>query len=308
MRKFIFFMLFYIILITLISCNAPDTDIVSSSKEAADEKNIVFSSADTYVEYFVIRGDYTDATDVDSAVKLRKKLETYLNMKIGITTDWEKNPVYEYEFIVGNTLREKTENVKIDRKELGETGFVVKAVNNKIYMAGGASRGTAMAVDYFIDNFMNSDGIIEVPKDFYYVQYHQYDIPQFYIGNTLIDNTYVIQCMNQNDNRSAEYIQSMIYYKTGVWLDIIIGGELNGRKPAVILSNQKPGVNGVYKVSVENSALIFSSSASDGIRSCVDSFIITYINDVYGAYKFDDDFIYIDLGDYIIVNMPETRG
>lgn len=272
-----------------------------------DENNIIISADIPDREYYVIRSDYAPRDETNSAVKLRKALEEFTESTIGITTDWEKNPVYEYELIVGKTLRETDENVNINRIELGETGFVIRAVNNKVYISGGDIKGTDMAVDYFISTFItdNNTGKVIIPKDYDYKQYHQYDIPEFYIGGTLIDNSYVIQCMDVTNKSLAEALQSNVYYKTGLWLEIITGTELGNRKPAFVLSNIEPKVKGIYQITVEDSSLVFASSASRGFDTCIWSFISIYIQDVYGAYSFENDFTYVDLGDYIIITMPD---
>ena len=305
MRKILSIIVLSVILILLAACNS-ETD--SGSKKVYTEEdtaaNIVVSADITDYMFYVIRSDYSDREETEAAVRLRKSLAECTGAEIGITTDWEKNPVYEYEFIVGNTLREDTENVSIERKILGESGFVIKIIGNKIYLAGGDVKGTNMAVDYFMEKFItgNTSGEIIIPKSFDYIQYHQYDIPRFYIGGTMIDASYVIQCMNDRDMRLAESLQESVYYKTGLWLDIVTA---SGRKNAFILSSVEPQIKGIYQITVEGSSIVFASSADRGLDTCIQSFISLYINDIYGAYSFESDFQYIDLGDYIIVTMPE---
>ena len=314
LRKILSIIISLCMLILLMACTA---DIVSESDTKQEIKssgdlesdNIVVSGDIPDREYFVIRSDYSDREETDAAVRLRKALEENTSASIGILTDWEKNPVYEYEFIVGNTLREKDENVEINRIALGETGFIINVVNNKVYLAGGNVRGTNMAVDYFIEKFItdNSDGEVIIPRTFNYIQYHQYDIPQFYIGGSLVTASHVIQCMDERNLRLAEALQSSIYYKTGLWMEIVTGTSLNGKNAAFVLSDTEPEVKGIYQISVEDSTLIFASSASRGLDTCVESFLLLYINDVFGAYSFESDFMYVDLGDYIIVTMPNEN-
>ena len=309
MRKILSIVISLSMVILLMSCTAEtdsDTNQEKKSTGNLEADNIVISADIPDREYFVIRSDYSERDETDAAVRLRKALEENTKASIGISTDWEKNPVYEYEFIVGQTLREKDENVDINRIVLGETGFIINVVNNKVYLAGGNVKGTNMAVDYFIDKFIsgNSDGEVVIPRTFSYIQYHQYDIPQLYIGGSLVTASHVIQCMDENNIRLAEELQQSVYYKTGLWLEIITGTNLNGRNAAFVLSNTEPEVKGIYQISVDGSALIFASSASRGLDTCVQSFISLYINDVFGAYSFESDFMYVDLGDYIIVTMP----
>lgn len=301
-----------IVVVLLLGACSFDTETGKESEAeqfADNDENIIVSSEISERKYFIIRSDYSPQEETNAAVKLRKALEEFTGAAIGISTDWEKNPVYEYEFIVGTTLREQDENVLIDRISLGESGFIIKAVNNKVYIAGGQTKGTTMAVDYFISTFMtgnNTDKIV-IPKDYNYIQYHQYDIPQLYIGGTLIDASYVIQCMDTKNMRLAESLQSSIYYKTGLWMEIITGDDLNGKNAAIVLSNAEPKIKGIYQITVEGSSIVFASSASSGLGLCVESFISLYLENVYGAYSFESDFTYVDLGDYIIITMPEVE-
>ena len=311
LRKIFSIILALIMSILLIACT---TDTKSDTKtnqktEISGEieaDNIVVSADIPDREYFVIRSDYSGREETDAAVKLRKALEEYTQANIGILTDWEKNPVYEYEFIIGETLREKDENVTIDRIVLGETGFIINIVNNKVYLAGGDVLGTNMAVDYFIEKFVSGDGEdVVIPRTFSYIQYHQYDIPQLYIGGSLVTASHVIQCVENENMGLAEALRQSIYEKTGLWLEIVTGSNLNGKNAAFILSDVEPEIKGIYQISVDRSSLVFATSASRGLDTCVESFILLYINDVFGAYSFESDFMYVDLGDYIIVTMPE---
>ena len=308
MRKMLSIIVLSGILILFAACNSDTGNEVKKVYSEEDQAaNIVVSADIPDRIFYVIRSDYSERDETEAAVRLRKALAECTKAEIGITTDWEKNPIYEYEFIVGNTLREKTENVSIDRKVLGESGFIIKIVGNKIYLAGGNVAGTNKAVDYFTEKFItgNTSGEIIIPKSFDYIQYHQYDIPRFYIGGTLIDGSYVIHCMENENIRLAEMIQETIYQKTGLWMDIITGNSLNGRNAAFVLSNVEPKIKGIYQITVDGSSIVFATGADRGLDTCIQSFIQLYLVDVYGAYSFESDFQYIDLGDYIIVTMPE---
>ncbi|MFQ9148426.1 MAG: hypothetical protein ACLR5G_09230 [Eubacteriales bacterium] len=49
--------------------------------------------------------DFADSDGVKSAVSVRKRILEATGAELGITTDWEKNPVYEHEIIVGKPFR-----------------------------------------------------------------------------------------------------------------------------------------------------------------------------------------------------------
>lgn len=308
-KKVFVIVLCLIFFIVLAGCTADIAPENNNPENEPEENNIIISADFPDREYYVIRSDYSPREETDAAVKLRKALEEYTGVKIGISTDWEKNPVYEYEFIIGETLREKDENVDIDRIVLGESGFIIRVVNNKVYISGGQLEGTALGVDYFIEKFItenNSGGKdVVIPKSFSFIQYHQYDIPELYIGGKLITKSHVIHCVNTKNMNLAEALRESVYYKTGLWMEIVTGTDLGGKSAAFVLSDIEPETKGIYQITVDGSSIVFSSSASRGLDTCVYSFIDFYITDVYGSYSFESDFTYVDLGDYIIVTMPE---
>lgn len=156
-------------------------------------------AADGMSDFWVIRSDFADSDGVKSAVSVRKRILEATGSELGITTDWEKNPVYEHEIIVGKTLREN-DGLHIDRVALGETGYIIKEENGKIYIAGGSDKGTALGVEYFLENFVSADtGTVEIPVGFERVTYHKYDMSLYIAGKSSkrADN----QCSVRHDTR-----------------------------------------------------------------------------------------------------------
>ena len=101
-----------------------------SDGSAQDEPDVekLCVAADGMSDFWVIRSDFADSDGVKSAVSVRKRILEATGAELGITTDWEKNPVYEHEIIVGKTLRENY-GLHIDRVALGETGYIIKEDN-----------------------------------------------------------------------------------------------------------------------------------------------------------------------------------
>ena len=97
-------------------------DAVTDSQENTDDGEYLYIVKDGVTDFWVIRSDYTEGAEVQAAVAIRKAIGEATGVEPGITTDWEKNSIYEHEIIIGETLREET-GYKIDRVALGEVGY-----------------------------------------------------------------------------------------------------------------------------------------------------------------------------------------
>ena len=275
-----------------------------SGGSAQDEPDVekLCVAADGMSDFWVIRSDFADSDGVKAAVSVRKRILEATGAELGITTDWEKNPVYEHEIIVGETLREN-DGLQIDRVALGETGYIIKEENGKIYIAGGSNKGTELGVEYFLDNFVSADtGTVEIPIGFERVTYHKYDMSLYIAGKKLEKGLKISvpSAMTRDVSDAAARLRDAIYQKTGVMAEIV-SDDPDAR---IILSGELPDIGGVFDIHVENNCLKFESSAASGLSGCVDKFIGLYISDKYGSYDFPDGYRYFDLGDFISVTYP----
>ncbi|MCQ2432997.1 MAG: hypothetical protein MJ175_10390 [Clostridia bacterium] len=255
-------------------------------------------------DFMVIRGDTSEDRVTKAAVELRSVIEEKVTGKgngPGIATDWEKNPVYPHEFIVGPTLRPG--DADIDRLALGETGYTIREKDGCVYICGGSGKGTALGVNYFIKTFISKDGSIDVPAGFECTVYHEYDIPALYIAMNPVEKGAVIAIPNAADSRwkrTAETLQDAVYRKTGIYPAV-----QEGKQGTFVLSDTPAAYDGANEITAEDGSLVFRSSSGSGIEGCVNSFISEYLNHSYGCYNFPSDFHYLQAGDDIIIRYPE---
>lgn len=296
--------------ISLHGCGEGSADVSESSdSETADNAGnssnvemLVIADAQS-TDYYIIRGDMASQDEVSNAVKLRKALNEKSGAEFGIATDWEKNPVYEHEIIVGNTLREG--DSPIDRIDLGKTGYIIKEENGKIFIVGGTDEGTTLAVDYFISEFVKGEKIA-IPVGYERVVHHQYAIPEFYIDMNKIDNKRTILIPENADKKltsSVEKLRNVFYDRTGLMLKVT--SKSSDGTPAFVISADKAPIASTHEIVVSNGQLVFTSSASSGVSACVDVFVNTYLDGKTGSINFPSDFHYLDLGDYLAVSYPE---
>lgn len=288
------------------ACSEPE-EISEEIPEESQTPAVVSITSAGQSDYYVIRSDRGDVkAEVEAAVKIRKVISETTGAQIGITTDWEKNPVYDHEIIVGKTLRD---GLDIDTAALGETGYLIKEVDGDIYICGGGASGIREAAEYFLEEFVREGSDVVVPTGYERIVYHEFDIPALYINMNKVDKNWKIVIpddTNPKMKQTAQTLQSTIAGKCGFELSIIIGDE--SVPNAFILSSVKPDMSGVHSMHVDDNRIIFRSSASTGIAGCVQRFVDLYLSwGARGKFNFPGDYEYLDLGDYMMVTYPDTQ-
>ncbi|MBE6611185.1 MAG: hypothetical protein E7632_01725 [Ruminococcaceae bacterium] len=296
MRKFsvcVSVLALLLVLICSVSCGEEEIPMLNVTSEGT-------------TDFWVIRSDYSKDFITSLSVKLRRSIRDATGVEPGITTDWDKNPVYEHEIIVGETLREENIDFVIDRVELGETGYIIKESNGKIYIAGGTHAGTELAVNYFINNFVKAGEDVRIPVGYERIVYHEFDISELYVNMNLVEEDWTIVIPADANNQikdAAARMQAAIVEKCGMELAIVTGDASAHR--AFILSSGKPEIDGVHSMRVDGDRFIMESSAKAGVGACADKFVSLYIRDKFGKYNFPADYRFMELGDYMIVKYPD---
>lgn len=290
--------------VLLAACSGTEPE--SEPQEPATPEFVNITSAGVS-DYYVIRSDSTnDRGEINAAVKVRTTINEATGANVGISTDWEKNPVYDHEIIVGKTLRD---GLEIDTTALGETGYIIKEIDGDIYICGGASTGIRLAVDHFLEEFVKAGSDVVVPTGYEYVVYHQFDIPALYVDMHQVDKTWKIVIPDRGypkEKQAAETLQATIARKCGFLLEIVTGDE--SVPNAFILSDVQPEISGIHTMHVDGTGFIFRSSASTGVAGCTQRFIDLYLSwGARGKYNFPGDYEYLDLGDLMMVTYPDTK-
>ncbi|MBQ8510079.1 MAG: hypothetical protein IJ493_09265 [Clostridia bacterium] len=279
---------------------APPEDTTAITESAPAELRVTEGGQ---TDFYIIRADYSSQAVTNQAIRLRKAIIDATGATPGINTDWEKNPTYEHELIIGETLRE-TEGF-IDRRALGESGYIIRESGGKIYISGGSDKGTKLAMDFFLDTFVTSGSDVIVPVGYEYVVYHQYDIPALYIDMVQLDDSRTIVLPPSADKtltKAAETLRDTLYKKTGLYLSIVTEAT---DACAILLSEEKPETAGVHEIYVDGGRLVLTSGAGTGLAGCAERFVSLYLEGKTGSWNFPADFRYLDLGDHIVIKFPE---
>ncbi len=101
-----------------------------------------------------------------AAEELQKYIERISDVYIPVIND--NLPVAPFEIILGKSSRLDDFDIKIDLDKLGDDGFVIMTVGNKLIIAGGNEMGTLYGVYTFLEEYLGcrkySEDVTVVPK------------------------------------------------------------------------------------------------------------------------------------------------
>ena len=164
----------------------------------------------------------------DKRLYLIQNLVQPLNMlgsKIELVSD-KAETAGDVEVLVGE-VNSRGAEYSIDSHYLGNSGYAVTYVGNKVILIGGSDEALSLAIDYFINKVlggpfsadvpqdvkMTSDKVIEIPES-------GYDVPSVSVGGTpLADYVISADMKNKEDVDAMRLFQSLVYAETGIWLE-----------------------------------------------------------------------------------------
>ena len=98
-------------------------------------------------DYVIIKGSNCSAAETTAADELHNYMHQISGTTLALKTD--AAPAAAKEIIIGKTNRESSYTV--DRAALGDEGFTVKVIGEKVVIAGGELRGTLYGVYNFLE-------------------------------------------------------------------------------------------------------------------------------------------------------------
>lgn len=159
-----------IVVVLLMSCS-PEKKPEETSEPVVEVNLVPF----TVTEYSVVRPERPTEDVLYSAVTLRRHLNSLLGeVLVDINDDWVKGGVLTdeinaaKEILVGNTNRPESQQAL---EGVDSTSFVIKVIGNKIVINSERSSLVSLAVEYFIENYLQniSDKQVMLPEDFCHV-------------------------------------------------------------------------------------------------------------------------------------------
>ncbi|MBE6560745.1 MAG: hypothetical protein E7662_06440 [Ruminococcaceae bacterium] len=240
-------------------------------------------------EYVIVRPDGAKGAELDAVMLVRDAL-TEAGKKLKITTDWEKNPVSEYEIVIGDTLRAANDPaMPLTVRDVGEKGCFIRVSGSRIYICGGSPDATVQAAQHFVSTFCGSQtGSVSVPADYEHIVRQSYAISSVSVGGKDLREFRIVpeDTLEKAHGKAwAKAVQSFFYENTGIYMEIASAADADA--PALIL---RGGSGGIFSVSADGGNLIFSAGISAAYERGWNRFVSDQLTGVSGEIVWDNGF------------------
>jgi hypothetical protein len=216
----------------------------------------------------------------------------------------KSDAVTDCEILVGGNIKYRGDECSVNPRELGEKGYTIKTVGQRIVIAGGSKETTAKAFDLFVRNYMR---ITDKTKDIGQGIALSEDI------NVFVPTTYLIESVKISGNDISEYsiyydiarlgdyntgvmesFREKLYLNTGHYLDVV---DAEGEKNIVIrcVDEVEGDENGYgFGVYVKNENLYIECAYDNAFEKAFESFAKNKIYDAVKSIVFGDSYTYYD--------------
>ncbi|MBR2650130.1 MAG: hypothetical protein IKD45_00550 [Clostridia bacterium] len=208
------------------------------------------------------------------------------------------------EIIVGSAARGRGEECSVDIYDLGIEGYVIKAVGNKIVIAGGTSDMTANALSVFIEQYLGVTEdtkklpeLVSVPAALSVLVPTEYEVKSVFIGENELSLYHLVTDTSERETSyaiSLTEIRDSIYLSSGYMLpitDISSAEELSHR---IILRYVDEAGEGGFRMFREGNDLIVESAYLNALTDSFYSYLEKNLFDIGGDVIFPDDIYYTD--------------
>ena len=161
---------FYLIIICSTICFILSQTTVSAQKKkkqtSTASQSINLTNADRSTLYRIVIPAAASTHEKKAAEVLTDHLLQMSGSALPVVAD--HTPVAKYEVVLGQSNRLNSEETGTDLNSLGDDGFHIKTVNDKLYITGGLGKGTLYGVYTFLEKYlgcrMYSPTVKVIPK------------------------------------------------------------------------------------------------------------------------------------------------
>ena len=253
------------------------TEAVETTIPAVD----ITLAAGGATDYTIVRGDDSSQAETNAAIMLRKYMEK-CGMKPKITTDWEKNPVSDYEIVIGVTLRTEEQGNVLDPHSVGPDGYYAYSSGTRIYLGGGSDASVQKGVELFMTKYLGYTGDPEtasvitdltIPAGYAEIVEQEFALKSVTVGGRpLSEYKILVESGASNARSSAKDMQEKLYSEYGIWLELV-DRDVTYDGAALILSAEKPAKEGYYEVSLSGDDIIMKTAMTGGFARGFSQFI-----------------------------------
>ena len=255
--------------------STPDPAMLQLINGAAANFNVIYSSkADTFVMQ-AINGWIGELADRGISAKQ--------------LADYNVNKMQDCEILIGTGLVQR-DKYNVDVHDFGEKGYVIKVVDEKVVICGGSSAATIEAMELFFENYLiNGTGAVARTLLLEKVQ-DDYPIKSITVGGESIKDSYISATRsNSSEYAAAQLLQSTLYAKAGIWLDIMSLEGDTGKRINVKLV-EDAGEDGFRVFVNEEGMLTVNCAYSNKFEAATLLFIESAIANATGDVNFAPDY------------------
>ena len=242
--------------------------------------------------YQIIVAHGATRTETRAAARLREFLQAG-GVRMEVVTDKEGNAVSANEIVVGETRRESTASFTLDRHTVGNEGFLIKVVAQRIFILGGSAAGTRKGVEFFLREFCGAAGDpkaaarLTVPADYEHLQRQEYAISGFLVAGKDLGSFAIVH--EAADLAAAEAWRSLVYDSLGLWLRIATP-PVTG--PAIVFSTRKPDKPDHFEMEVSDGNIVLRTDLPQGFLRGPKCFFANEVCRTKGVYTMTEGFTY----------------
>lgn len=213
-------------------------------------------------EYKIIRPEKASDAVVNAAVKLRHAVMDVTGSDVTINEDWynkntETLPETAKEILIGQTNRQESVDAlsSVRRRD-----YVIVEKNDRIVITGGSDTAVAEAVDYFIANYVDTDGKkVTYQKNLRIFNEHEYVVGNISVAGTPISEYKIVYPQNADamTENTALNLQDFLLYNAGIEIKVVTDKEAEGE----------------YELLVGNTNRALSAAAA-GTAKAADEFVL----------------------------------
>lgn len=280
---FCLFIVIFALCVSLIACdNSGDTD---GNKDEEGKENLPFDTSlylpitrDGNPEITVV-SSYSKAADYAAAYK---KLMTYftsagikLNVRYEVSDDLNTP-----ELIIGDRVN-ASGDLYIDPHSLGDEGYAIRVVGEKIIIAGGSTDSLVEAIELFMSSVLELDDEATDVKNLAIVRSTDIFVRQYYPitsisvgGRDLLGYDIVCDTENAEERVCADKLHNILYDNAGYWLSV----KKTSNRPSIRIQRTSDARDYSLKVYVSGTDLVMEYAYPVIFSEAFDEFVDRFLS------------------------------
>lgn len=221
-----------------------------------------------------------------------------LEAPIDVLDDKKGNEKADIEILIG-TVTSRGEDYEYKKTSLGMKGYAITAIDEtKIVIAGGSEKTLLEAVKTFFEEYLGVDSRTKSLDDFSFGEDHEkvevqsdYRVTDVTLGGESVKDGYVITVNKEHNetNTAAKAIQSALYEKAGIWLDIVDETKATGNAIKLTVVGKNDAGNKGFLGKLDGDDYVFMSGYANKYPDMIKEFLDTVFKvGVTGEVKLED--------------------